>query len=106
MTQNETEEESPRCQVCGKPKNDHNFRHAFIMLGHPSILVEVTPPEGIPAIETEEGPRPAVRVAPPGDPVLRLALIRKGVITLEDLETVEAELRGAGVAFHDPKALG
>jgi hypothetical protein len=43
---------------------------------------------------------------PPGDSVLRLALLRAGLITVADLEKVEAELKGAGIAYHDPEAMG
>jgi len=35
-----------------------------------------------------------------GDPILRMALIRKGVITPEDLDAVEQELKVSGLAWY------
>lgn len=95
------------CRTCGKPKSDHPYRHAFVGVGDSPALIEIRPqtpppPDG----PVEENSQARVRVLPPGDSVLRLALMRAGVITVEDLERVEAELKGSGVAYHDPEALG
>lgn len=92
------------CQVCTHPRSDHPYRHAFIGKNDQQGLTEVRPPT-VPPPDQEATPA-SVRVAPPGDPVLRLVLIRKGLISLEDIDGVEAELKGAGIAYHDPEALG
>ena len=55
------------------------------------------------------GPRPepsADAPLPLGDPVLRLALIRSGVIKPSDLDDIESELRGAGIAVSNTKTMG
>lgn len=94
-----------RCRICGHPKNDHHYRHAFVGATDSPALIEISPVTVPPPSQTGEQPA-SVRASPPGDSVLRLVLLRSGVITLEDIEKVEAELRGAGVAYHDPKAVG
>lgn len=85
------EEEMPRtCTVCGKPEDDHPFRHAFTTTGGITTQKE----------QDDSGPLPPPGSVPPsGDPVLRLALIRRGLIDLADIEAVEAELKGAGIAI-------
>lgn len=95
---------SDRCRTCGHPRDDHPFRHAFVGVGDSPALIEVPPK--VPPPPDSPNPEQRVRVMPPGDSVLRLALLRAGVITVEDLDKIEAELKGAGVAYHDPKALG
>lgn len=98
------------CRTCGKPKSNHPFRHAFVGVGDSPALIEVRPttpaPPDSPPPPDSEGPVNKVRISPPGDSVLRLALLRAGVITVADLETVESELKTSGVAYHEPKALG
>lgn len=102
------EASKPRtCQTCGKPEDNHPYRHAFVGVGDSPALIEVRPPTLPPPDgQVEENSQARVRVLPPGDSVLRLALMRAGVISVEDLEKVEAELKGAGVAYHDPETLG
>lgn len=95
------------CRTCGKPKSNHPYRHAFVGVGDSPALIEArpqTPPPPDGNVEVDSQAR--VRVLPPGDSVLRLALMRAGVISVEDLEKVEAELKGAGVAYHDPETMG
>jgi hypothetical protein len=88
------------CQICRRPRSAHlagKFRHAFVGLNESPSLREDDRPH-----ESGDSDRPAsqgpVRNTMGGDPILRMALIRAGVITIEDLEAVEKELRGAGIA--------
>jgi hypothetical protein len=39
------------------------------------------------------------------DSVLRLALMRKGVLAVSDLEQIEAELKATGIAAYDPSII-
>lgn len=97
------------CRTCGKPKSDHPYRHAFVGVGDSPALIEVrpqTPPPPADATTVGVDSQARVRVLPPGDSVLRLALMRAGVISVEDLDKIEAELKSSGVAYHDPETLG
>ena len=98
-------QENDSCSVCGHLRSEHPYRHAFVGPSDQQVLHEVTPDTPPPPREPGDPPA-SVRVSPPGDSVLRLALLRLGVITLADLEVIEAELRGAGLAFHDPETMG
>lgn len=105
------EAEEEYCRTCGKPKSDHPYRHMFIGVKDSPALVEVkvntpAPPDSVKTeVVTESGDK--VKILPPGDSVLRMALLRAGVITLADLEAIEAELKGAGIAWHvDDPAVG
>lgn len=92
------------CTICHKPKADHNYRHAWVGYGDPQQTLFKSTENDAPASSIDEA-RPSsqgsVRIAPGGDPILRMALLRKGVITLADLDAIDAELKGAGVAYHD-----
>jgi len=95
------------CLTCGKPRSDHPYRHAFVGVGDSPALIEAPPPTPPPPDRPPLGlGEDRVRVMPPGDSVLRLALLRAGLITVEDLAKVEAELKGAGIAYHDPETVG
>jgi hypothetical protein len=88
------------CQLCHRPSTDHGpgrIKHKFVGLEGPrGLRVETTAgdqaPKGGPA---SQGP---VRSLLGGDPILRLALIRKGLVTADEIAGIEAELRGAGIA--------
>ncbi len=83
----------PVCEVCGNTAAWHREKtpaHAFSLDGQlnrakPS-QVNNPSSEGTPGIK--QG----------GDPVLRMALIRKGLLTVEDLDQVEAEIRATGIS--------
>ena len=92
------------CTICGKPRADHPYRHRFVGYGDAQqTLFKAT--ENDDDASSIDQARPSsqgsVRIAPGGDPLLRMVLLRKGIITLADLDAVEAELKGAGVAYHD-----
>lgn len=96
------------CTICGKPRADHPYRHRFVGYGDAQQTLFKSTENDDDASSIDEA-RPSsqgsVRIAQGGDPVLRLALLRKGLITLEDLDAINAELKGAGVAYHDPDPL-
>ena len=89
------------CTICSKPKIGHErFRHAFVgyddAAGGLFEKTEVKPPPSDQASK--------VRIPSSGDPILRMVLLRKGLITVADLDEVEAELRATGVAGYEPPA--
>jgi hypothetical protein len=75
------------CGVCHKPREWHD---------QASILHQFDPGGKLrPKTQVSE---PADVSLPKGDPILRLVLIRKGVISVDELEEVEKELKASGVA--------
>lgn len=95
------------CRICDLPRAEHGqMRHEFISL-------EETRNTGLrPAKSSSDassGSAPSsqgsFRIASGGDPVLRLALIRAGVITAQDLDSIEAELKASGLASASPQRL-
>lgn len=97
------------CLVCHKPRSNHNFLHRFAELGGPNSLIIRTDENDESMNDRSQGDPVAqgrVRMPTTGDPVLRMALIRKGVITPKDLDDVEEELKATGVAGYDPATLG
>ena len=83
------------CRVCGRPKDNHPYRHAFQGPDSGSLIEKEQPPPAIASGPIQGSPGNALR----GDPVLRMVLIRAGVITVDQLSQVEAELRATGFAI-------
>lgn len=89
------------CTTCHKPRSNHPYRHAFTSRFNGG---RIRPVEDV-ALPNDASSKPApksqgLNQAPlAGDPVLRIALIRAGVITPELLDQVEHELRTAGIAY-------
>lgn len=80
------------CRICNQDEKwhkDHRPRHAY---SPDSTLFR------------KAGEMPARKL--PSDPVLRLVLIRKGVISGDDLSAVEKELESAGVIVVEPGSGG
>lgn len=102
----ESPEPGPKCRICGKAREAHyNTVHEFTST-RSSLKVSKsssdTPKSGEPV--SQINPYAALR----GDPVLRVVLIRKGIIDLEDIAQAEAELK-SGVVYgevHSPRAGG
>lgn len=97
MSESLTEE---LCTICHRPPEAHvTMHHQFQKPGQPSSLVhqEAKAPE-----PPHSGVKPPVRLPSASDPVLRMALIRAGVITVAQLDEVEEELRATGVAGYAP----
>lgn len=81
------------CLICGKDEQWHrenNPAHAFSLDGR--LTRAQRQPDAKPV--SQERPR----IQGGGDPVLRMALIRKGIITPEDLTQVEDELNATGIS--------
>jgi hypothetical protein len=88
------------CTICHRDKEAHkSMRHTFSPFGQSSTLFEKTPEAPSPP---PDQPRSTVRLPSASDPILRMVLLRKGLITVADIEAVEQELRATGVAGHDP----
>lgn len=84
----------PSCSICGKDERWHRENevlHAFSLDGR--LKKAESPPPSKPVSQE----RPKVNIQ--GDPVLRMALIRAGVITPEDLTQVEDELNATGISY-------
>ena len=94
MSQEATED---YCTICGKPRSAHPFRHAFASTSTGNTLQAMTAEE---ASQDDDPPSMGVSQLG-GDPILRLALIRRGIITPDDLTYVEDELKGAGIAVSE-----
>jgi hypothetical protein len=85
------------CDICGFPEDRHNFVHAFSLRGE-GLRVKKDDDRGDQANKGDPDSQGSIGVALRGDPVLRLALIRREVITADDLSQIEAELRASGIA--------
>lgn len=97
--------EVSKCGVCGRNMREHRaaereqvVNHKFNAAGRlellsaPSDTGAATPP-----------PPAGPNFQPMGDPVLRFVLIEAGVITVEQLDAVEAKLRATGVLVANPQ---
>jgi len=79
------------CLVCGRDREYHlsdTVKHQFSLEGQ---LKAKSPSPAEPSRGFTNG-------RPSSDPILRLVLIRKGILTIEDLEAAEKELNALGVA--------
>lgn len=95
----ETNEVGGLCTICSRPKEEHkNMVHQFSPYGQNSVLIQKSPEMPPP------GTGGTVKVPTAGDPLLRMVLLRKGIIEVADLEAIEAELRATGVAGYAPPA--
>lgn len=93
----------PLCRTCGRPLSNHPFRHPFVSMdAKGNSLIARDDDAHDHASRTPQENQGHVRIAPAGDPVLRMIMIRKGIITVEDLDNLEAELRATGVAGYEP----
>lgn len=91
-----------RCTICKHTQTEHKergFKHEFSPAGGRTGGLFKRTDEGQAPLPKREG---NVRSSLGGDPVLRMALIRKGIIEVADLDAVEAELRATGVAGYEP----
>lgn len=94
------------CQTCGNPRNDHPYKHPFNDGSLPaSATFGRRRPDGTrgPAPTPQaasQGHQPPAFPPMPFDPVLRQALIDRGILTPEDLQEAEAKIRAVTATFH------
>ena len=96
------------CRICREPRSEHKrgvILHSFV--GENDTASLSVSPEN-----SEQLPPPDAPGKPQGskgmmltDSVLRLALMRKGVLAVSDLEVIEAELKATGIAAYDPSII-
>jgi hypothetical protein len=80
----------PVCATCNRPHGgDYTPRHPFRAKGSAVVL---DPPKGRPQPELDVDGVLIGRARFPFDPVLRQALIDKGVLTVDDLRDAEAKI--------------
>ena len=96
------------CRICGRDRGAHreaNILHEFIGANEQARLVRSSHQ----SLDAHEGIDQGSKGTPlkvSSDAILRLALLRKGIITTDDLDEIEKELRVTGVAYHDPGRIG
>lgn len=78
---------SPLCTVCQRPENDHPFRHPFTTAEQQNANTDWLGPKDPAKQQSNAAP------SFPFDPVLRQALITKGVLTPEDLTAADKMIR-------------
>lgn len=92
--------ESAKCKICNQTEEwhrKHKPKHAFTTDGQ---LHEA---------DYDDGPLSPQKSGPPFDPALRMALIEKGILTPEEIDTAHKKLlaiQGTGgmVVAQDPQA--
>lgn len=103
---------SDYCNICNLPKDVHQHRerqgmlhHAFNGMGNqlsPSRLSPVASPPSDSAQQPAIEPQGLIGKLPTGDPIIRALLIRKGLITLDELKGIEDELTRGVIVFSGP----
>lgn len=87
------------CSLCGKPKEGHRGVHPFTPEGQDAgtdwLKTKKREEEPPPSLDTQ---LPLAQF--PFDPVLRMALINKGVLTAEDLTSAENQIKAIGGALN------
>lgn len=88
------------CGVCGKPAGAHkNLAHVFNVEGRlvrRDAAATKSPSRADPSSQGSKGKLPTV------DPIMRLILIRKGLVTAEEISQAEDELKSAGIIHANP----
>lgn len=90
------------CSVCHRPEEGHNARHPFIRPGEALNGEFFGKKENEYLISPSDNTsRPVMQTSSlPFDPVLRTALLKKGVLTVEELEEADAFIRVVGGALN------
>lgn len=91
------------CRMCGRPEEAHaDLRHPFIKQGQ-EIDTDFFKKKENESVISPPGNTsgPVMQTSSlPFDPVLRTALINKGILTMEDLEEAEKFIRAVGGALN------
>lgn len=95
------------CTICAQPEGMHNgtsIRHTFTPPGVDVDTSQFARKRPKVADEGDDTPdvdsAPVTRVQTPMDPVLRTALIERGVISIEDLEAAERKVHALTGEIH------
>lgn len=75
-----------QCRTCGNPEDDHPYRHPFVAETDHLSSDGLTQEQPKDSASTGHGNHPL-----PIDPVLRIALIDAGVISVEQLQAAQAK---------------
>lgn len=78
-------QEPVKCTTCQRTQDDHPFKHPFTPPGENQVIPE--PPK-----KKKDQQAPTLIITPAPDLVLRQTLLKKGIITPEELEVTEREL--------------
>lgn len=90
------------CKICGRTRAEHgDLVHEFSADG--SLVKNESSNR---SSERVPGSQKAPQATLKGDPVLRMVMVRKGLITPEELKEVEDELRATGAVFDVHSARG
>lgn len=94
------------CTVCHRPAEGHNARHPFIgpkdsLNAGTTGWLKPKDPDPVVLSPTGNTSSPVIQTSSlPFDPVLRTALLKKGVLTMADLEEADAFIRAVGGALN------
>jgi hypothetical protein len=86
------------CMLCGCKKDDHKTMHHLFVDENQDPSLSLNKSRGDSSNHDHPGSQGLNGSALRGDPVMRLLLIRKGVITPEELSAIEDELKISGIA--------
>lgn len=93
------------CSICHRTRQEHRdaefIHHAFNTEGR---LIAVKPVGSQSPQSTSAPPQGSAGTPMSGDPVLRMALIRNGAVTLAELDKIEAELKTIGIIYDNADA--
>ena len=91
-----TEPENPVCNACGKTSDNHTgMQHPFSPKGASTSWLK--PAKNIPPPPINVGGDRVPTSTLPFDPVLRQALIAKGVVTPDELANADKTIRALGL---------
>ncbi|MGH9907906.1 MAG: hypothetical protein ACRD8U_20245 [Pyrinomonadaceae bacterium] len=87
-----------KCKVCGqdyKWHTEHDQQHTFVSVDQQGGLDQLGRKGQDKPLTTRDKPKPAIAFG--FDPVLRIALLKKGIVSATDLVAAEQELRDATI---------
>lgn len=88
------------CGLCGTPSEEHGSKHHNFVGPDDDPGAAVKPPEK----KKDKPAQPTLIVAPAPDIVLRQLLLRKGIITSEEVEAMERELTVGVLGIKPPSS--
>lgn len=95
------------CRICSTLRSEHGGKnHAFVGEGDTNTSLRPASSSDRPPSGDAPASQGSLGIALKGDPVLRIALIRAGVITVDQINQAEEELKVVGLGAVAPKGLG